>query len=81
MKRKFHDFLTLLTSTEKPLTRAGFELAHLRQHRFPHVVAYQGARKGRWDSRRLWPIILFARSEDNALRARIIVFIRELYNK
>ena len=26
MKRKFHDFLTLLTSTEKLLTRAGFEL-------------------------------------------------------
>ena len=28
MKRKFHDFLTLLASTEKLLTRAGFELAH-----------------------------------------------------
>ena len=27
MKRKFHDFLTLLTSTEKLLTRAGLELA------------------------------------------------------
>ena len=27
MKRKFHDFLTLLTSTEKMLTRAVFELA------------------------------------------------------
>ena len=27
MKRKFHYFLTLLTSTEKLLTRAGFEFA------------------------------------------------------
>ena len=27
MKRKFYDCLTLLTSTEKLLTRAGFELA------------------------------------------------------
>ena len=27
LKRKFHDFLTLLTSTEKLLTQAGFELA------------------------------------------------------
>ena len=31
IKRKFHDFLTLLTSTEKLLTRAGFELAP-REH-------------------------------------------------
>ena len=30
MKRIFHDFLTLLKSTEKLLTRAGFELAPLR---------------------------------------------------
>ena len=28
MKRKFQDFLTLLMSTEKLLTRAGFELAN-----------------------------------------------------
>ena len=27
MKRKFHDFLTVLTTTEKLLTQAGFELA------------------------------------------------------
>ena len=27
MKRKFHDYLTLLTSTGELLTRAGFELA------------------------------------------------------
>ena len=29
LKRKFHDFITLLTSTEKLLTQAEFELAPL----------------------------------------------------
>ena len=29
MKRTFHDFLTVLTSTEKLLTQAGFKLAPL----------------------------------------------------
>ena len=28
MKRKFHHFLKLVTSTEKLLTRAGFEFEH-----------------------------------------------------
>ena len=35
MMRKFHDFLTLLTSTEKLLSRAGFELAHSGKLRLP----------------------------------------------
>ena len=38
MKRKFHDFLTLLTSTEKQLTQAGFEPVLLREHRENHEI-------------------------------------------
>ena len=37
MKRKFHDFLTLLTSTEELLTRAQFELVYSE---FPLHVVY-----------------------------------------